>query len=185
MPHLPRKRIARDVERSRWFLSMASDLPHVILPIARSSQEIESILPLGEVSLDNTEVTPAGTILSLVEPDGTIVIQGIEGEPPLDEGSVLSAVAQASCVKVNSLSSFPSRERCAKTTRTLFSGKMPALLRLWMKVDWFSCFDTAGVWFPRTRVRRSPWGESTRFSDPARFPTTPFVWKGRLQSTNS
>lgn len=48
-------------------------------------------MPLGEVSLDEAEVKQVGVIKSLVETDGTIVIEG--ESPPLDEGCVL-----ASCV---------------------------------------------------------------------------------------
>lgn len=58
------------------------------------SQEQEAILPLGEVSMDGSEVMEVGTILSLVETDGTIVIQGTAGMPPLAEGSVLTAIAK-------------------------------------------------------------------------------------------
>lgn len=43
--------------------------------------------------MDGADVMEIGTILSLVEADGTIVIQGVPGKPPLNEGSVLSAVA--------------------------------------------------------------------------------------------
>lgn len=43
--------------------------------------------------MDGADVMEIGTILSLVEADGTIVIQGAPGKPPLNEGSVLSAVA--------------------------------------------------------------------------------------------
>lgn len=50
-------------------------------------------MPLGEVSMDGAEVITVGTILALVESDGTIVVQGTPGKPPLDEGSVLSADA--------------------------------------------------------------------------------------------
>lgn len=46
-------------------------------------------MPLGEVSMDGAEVKKVGIILSLVEADGTIVIQG--ESPPLDEGCVLSS----------------------------------------------------------------------------------------------
>lgn len=49
---------------------------------------MEPFLPLGEVSvMDGAEVKEVGTILSLVKPDGTIVVQG--RSPPLDEGCVL------------------------------------------------------------------------------------------------
>lgn len=43
--------------------------------------------------MDGADVVEIGTILSLVEADGTIVIRGASGKPPLNEGSVLSAVA--------------------------------------------------------------------------------------------
>ena len=43
--------------------------------------------------MDGADVMEIGTILSLVEADGTIVIRGVAGKPPLNEGSVLSAVA--------------------------------------------------------------------------------------------
>lgn len=52
-------------------------------------QELEPILPLGEVSMNGAEVKKVGVILSLVEADGTIVVQG--ESPPLDEGCVLSS----------------------------------------------------------------------------------------------
>lgn len=46
-------------------------------------------MPLGEVSLDGAQMKEVGVILSLVEADGTIVVQG--ESPPLDEGCVLSS----------------------------------------------------------------------------------------------
>ncbi|CAM9696264.1 unnamed protein product, partial [Laminaria digitata] len=57
------------------------------------NEEAEPILPLGEVSMDGADVVEVGSILSLLEADGTIVIRGAPGKPPLNEGSVLSAVA--------------------------------------------------------------------------------------------
>lgn len=53
-------------------------------------QELEPILPLGEVSLDGADVQEVGKILSLVEADGTIVVQGKQGLV-LDEGCVLAS----------------------------------------------------------------------------------------------
>ncbi|CAM9884908.1 unnamed protein product, partial [Pylaiella littoralis] len=58
------------------------------LPMTKN-EEVEPILPLGEVSMDGAKVKEVGTILSLVESDGTIVVQG--RSPPLDEGCVLSS----------------------------------------------------------------------------------------------
>lgn len=46
--------------------------------------------------MDGTEVMEVGTILSLVEADGTIVVQGTQGSPPLDEGSVLASHVKGS-----------------------------------------------------------------------------------------
>ncbi|CAM9090102.1 unnamed protein product, partial [Scytosiphon promiscuus] len=51
------------------------------------NEELEPILPLGEVSMDGEEMKKVGVILSLVEAAGTIVVQG--ESPPLDEGCVL------------------------------------------------------------------------------------------------
>ncbi|CAN0379463.1 unnamed protein product, partial [Ectocarpus sp. 12 AP-2014] len=59
------------------------------LPMTKN-EELEPILPLGEVSLDGAEVQEVGKILSLVEADGTIVVQGKPGLV-LDEGCVLAS----------------------------------------------------------------------------------------------
>lgn len=64
------------------------------ITIETRPQGIEPILPLGEVSMDGAEVMEVGKILALVEADGTVVIQGTPGKPPLDEGSVLSAATE-------------------------------------------------------------------------------------------
>lgn len=49
--------------------------------------------------MDGAEVMEVGIILSLVEADGTIVVQGTQGQPPLDEGSVLSSGTRDSEVR--------------------------------------------------------------------------------------
>ncbi|CAM9737135.1 unnamed protein product, partial [Ectocarpus fasciculatus] len=59
------------------------------LPMTKN-EELEPILPLGEVSLDGADVQEVGKILSLVEADGTIVVQGKPGLV-LDEGCVLAS----------------------------------------------------------------------------------------------
>lgn len=41
--------------------------------------------------MDDDQDMEVGTILSLVETDGTIVVKGKAGSKPLDEGSVLSS----------------------------------------------------------------------------------------------
>lgn len=56
-------------------------------------------MPLGEVSVVGVEVMEIGTVLSLVESSGTIVVQGVQGQPPLDEGSVLSSQTKESQVR--------------------------------------------------------------------------------------
>lgn len=72
--------------------------------------EDTTILPLGEVVIDANDVIEVGEILSLVEADGTIVVQGKRKSTPcsfdlptLDEGSVLSSTVGDGDVSVVSV----------------------------------------------------------------------------------
>lgn len=56
--------------------------------------------------MNGAEVLEVGTILSLVEADGTIVIRGTPGKPPLDEGSVLSALSEKEGDEVREITLF-------------------------------------------------------------------------------